>query len=75
MSAYKTCVRPKCKSVGADADHVIVFGERNEMRLPVCVSCALDAMEEGFEAHAAALDEDWSKLNALVPTTAKENAP
>lgn len=68
MSAYKTCVRPLCKDTGADADHVVVFGDQNEMRLPVCVSCALDAREQGYEAHAAVLDEDWTKLAALEAT-------
>jgi hypothetical protein len=58
------CKRPKCQSGNAVADHVVVFGERNEMRLPVCYLCATKALLEGFEAYATSLDEDWSKINA-----------
>lgn len=62
---YEPCKRPRCSTPGAIADHVIMFGENDEGRLPVCCDCAIEASTEGFEAHAMALDEDWNKLRSL----------
>lgn len=57
------CQRTLCQDPGAEADHVVVVGTSHEGRIPVCFMCAVDALAQGLEAHAAALDDDWVKAN------------
>ena len=49
---YEPCKRPRCTNVGAVADHVIVFGQQDEMRLPVCSECAVEALGQNLKVRA-----------------------